>query len=126
MKKLTSVWRLRTHTTQRGAIPIAGRCVGISAAMGGGNGKEGAGFVVSTSDATNGSSAATITPVCAQGERKYQGAVNRMTWPNLLPLGSAETGMASADSGIFANYNTTTDALDLQWSLNSAQYLSSP
>lgn len=123
VKKLTSVWRLRDHTTQRGAIPIAGRCVGVSAAMGGGNGKDGAGFVVSTSDATTTSdAAATITPVCAQGERKYQGAVNRMTWPNLLPLGSAQTGMSSGDGGIFANYNTTTDALDLQWSLNSALY----
>lgn len=125
VKKLTSVWRLRNHTTQRGGIPIAGRCVGVNTAMGGGNGKDGAGFVVSTSDAISESTndtAAIDTPVCALGERKYQGAINRMTWPNVKPLGSLETGMATGDLGLFANYNTTTDALDLQWSLNSAQY----
>ena len=102
--KLTSVWRLKTHANAGlPAVPIAGRCVGVTAVCGGGNGKEGVGSVDKA------------------GERHYQAPCQRLMWPNLKPLGTDNSDLISA-TGTFVDYSETTDPCDLVWSINSAQY----
>ena len=86
--KLSSVWRLRTHSNVGGAVPIAGRCVGLGVAQVGGYGYTGA---ASVPPAT----ASSYVEKAAVGERRYQAPCQRLQWPIKLPL-YAPTGATTS------------------------------
>jgi len=117
--KLSSVWRLRTHSDVGGAVPIAGRCVGLNVDQVGGYGYTGAAGV-STFAFDKGDATSTCTEQAAVGERRYQAPCQRLQWPNSLPVFNSAVGTTAA--GIFANYGTTTAAADFNWTINSANY----
>ena len=122
--KLSSIWRLRTHSNVGGAVPIAGRCVGIDVTQVGGYGYTGAAAVAPMTLTTAGGSA--IGEQSAIGERRYQAPCQRLQWPNKVPLyaptGTTDIAVGTTATGVFADYSNTTHAADFNWTINSANY----
>ena len=127
--KLSSVWRLRTHSNKGGAVPIAGRCVGVNVSQVGGYGYTGAAgastFNFTAGTAVTGGTASSCSEQAAVGERRYQAPCQRLQWPNKVPS-YAPTGtditIGTTATGVFANYGDTTEAADFNWTINSANY----
>ena len=107
LRKLTSVWRNKSHASLRGGVPLAGRCAGPAVADGGCDGRFGGGLVV------------------GGGERNYQGHVQQFRYPSLLPLTSTVTTPAAGlvATGRYADFSATATApLDFQFQVNSSNY----
>ena len=106
LRKLTSVWRNKSHAALRGGVPLAGRCCGAALADAGCDGRVGGGVVV------------------GGGERLYQGHVQQFRYPNLLPVTSTTTTPAAGlvATGLYANFSTSTAPLDFQFQVNSSNY----
>ena len=107
LRKLTSVWRNKSHAALRGGVPLAGRCCGAIVADAGCDGRFGGGLVV------------------GGGERHYQGHVQQFRYPNLLPLASTTTTPAVglvATGEFYANFATSVAPLDFQFQVNSSNY----
>lgn len=107
LRKLTSVWRNKSHAFLRGAIPIAGRNAGKNVDCGGIDGRHGGGI---------GNTA---------GQRHYQGSVQQFRYPNLLPLTSTTTTPAvglhtAAPYADFSNDDIL--PLEFQFQVNSSYY----
>jgi len=106
LRKLTAVWRNKSHASLSGAVPIAGRCAGATVDTGGCDGRHGGGTVGKA------------------GERHYQGRVQQFRYPNLLPktsvVGTPAVGLAT--DAVYADFSTSTAPLDFQFQVNSSQY----
>lgn len=125
--KLSSVWRLRTHSNVGGAVPIAGRCVGKTFNLVGGYGYTGAASSAPMEfDAGVDAGSGTISELSAVGERRYQAPCQRLQWPNKVPsyapTGTTDIAVGTTATGVFADYSGTTEAADFNWTINSANY----
>jgi len=106
LRKLTAVWRNKSHAVITGARPLAGRCAGINNLALGCDGRDGAGTINEA------------------GARHYQGSVQQFRYPNLLPKTDTPTTPAL---GLilpvpYADFQTSTAPLDFQFQVNSSQY----
>ena len=107
LRKLTSVWRNKSHAALRGGVPLSGRCAGAIVADAGCDGRFGGGVVI------------------GGGERHYQGHVQQFRYPNLLPVASTTPALAEgldATGQFYANFKTSTAPLDFQFQVNSSNY----
>ena len=106
LRKLTAVWRNKSHASLRGGVPLAGRCAGTVVSSGNCDGRKGGGL-------NN-----------TQGERHYQGHVQQFRYPNLLPKTSTTSALADGldDTAVYANFSTSVAPLDFQFQVNSSQY----
>ena len=106
LRKLTSVWRNKSHAALRGGVPLAGRCAGALVADGNCDGRFGGGIGATS------------------GQRHYQGHVQQFRYPNLLPAPTTTTTPAAGlvATGIYANFATSVAPLDFQFQVNSSNY----
>ena len=124
--KLSSIWRLRTHSNVGGAVPIAGRCVGKTVDLVGGYGYTGAAAIIPFLFTQGTGGVSSCVEQSAVGERRYQAPCQRLQWPNKVPsyapTGTTDIAVGTTATGVFADYSGTTEAADFNWTINSANY----